>query len=359
MGTRNFVKTRNFDMDLRGMDLGDVDGDGRLEVILAEKTKVHVFRRDGTRLNSMGTVEMGNRYHVHSVNAADLDGDGRVEIYISAADPQTPGSKAVEWDGKQFAELFAEARWYIRPMDVPGTGPMLIGQAAGMVPVVPGIYQLALHDGQITVQESLPVPPKINLFNFTYADVDGDGQQDIVALDDSFKLQVIKGGSVIWKSQERFGGTKRYIGGDPNMKPGTNLTRADVVDGVGELYKETYIPSRILISDVDEDGLDDIIVNRNPDTLTVVAPRLVQYTSGTMVGLKWNGLGLEEMWRTRKIDGYVVDYQVKSQALDLGPEETDELFIGIVLNTGTFDSLLGDQSTVVIYPFEFEQPESR
>ena len=54
----------------------------------------------------------------------------------------------------------------------------------------------------------------------------------------------------------------------------------------------------------------------------------------------------------------MVDYQVKSHAKKLAKDENDELFIGVVLNSGTFDSLLGDQSTVVIYPFEFEAPES-
>ncbi|MGW8161522.1 MAG: FG-GAP repeat domain-containing protein, partial [Desulfobulbales bacterium] len=357
--SRNFVKTRNFEMSLRAIDLGDVDGDGQLEVVIADKTEVQVFDRDGTRLNSIGTIDMGHRYLVHNVNTADLNGNGRAEIYISAADPEIPGSRAVEWDGQQFVDLFTEARWYIRPMNIPGTGPVLLGQGAGMVPVVPGIYQLAMNDGKLTIQESLPIPAKINLFNFAYADVDGDGQQDLVALDESFKLLVIKGGSVVWKSEERFCGTKRYLGGEPAMKPGTSQTRADIVDGVGDLYKQTYVPSRILISDVDRDGVDDIILNRNPASLTVVLPRMIQYTSGTLVGLKWNGLGLEEMWRTRKIEGYVVDYQVKSQVMKLGSEDMDEMFIGVILNAGTLESLMGDQSTIVIYPFEFEQTESK
>lgn len=357
--TRNFVKTRNFDMGIQGIELGDVDGDGQEEVIVAENTKVHVFKRNGTRLNSMGSIEMYDRYQVHNVNAADFDGDGKAEIYISAADPKMPGSRAVQWDGSKFVDLFREVRWYIRPMDVPGIGLSLVGQAAGMVPVEPGIYLLSTNGGKVSSQERLPIPAKINLFNFAYADLDGDGQKDLVALDESFKLQVIRGGSTVWKSEERFCGTKRYLGGSPDMMPNTSLNSDDVVDGVGELYKQTYVPSRILVSDVDQDGVDDVILNRNSDSLAVMTPRSRQYTSGTLVGLKWNGLGLEEMWRTRKIDSYVVDYQVKSHAEKLAQGETDELFIGLVLNAGTFDSLLGDQSTVVIYPFEFEKPETK
>jgi TolB-like protein len=354
---RGFVKTRNFNMGIRGLDVADVDGDGAMEVILADKSEVQVFDRDETRLNLIGTVRLSG-YQIHSVSAADLDGNGRAEIYISANDPQIPGSMAVEWDGKQFITLFDNARWYIRPMDVPGTGPVLVGQAAGLIAVTEGIFVLTVKNGSLSGQERLPLPAKVNLFNFAYADLDGDGQHEVVALDDSFKLQVIRGGSVAWKSEERFAGTKRYVGGEPRMMPGTG-PRNNEVDGVGERYKEIYIPSRILIADVDRDGGDDIILNLNPSTLTTVMPRLIQYMSGTMVGLKWNGLGLEEMWRTRKIDGYVVDYQVKSQTMKLKEGEEDELFIGVVLNSGTFEALASDESTVVIYPFEFEAVESK
>jgi hypothetical protein len=225
-----------------------------------------------------------------------------------------------------------------------------------MTPVLEGIYVLSVKDGSLEPGERLALPAKVNLFDFAYADLDGDGKKEVVALDDSFKLRVLRGNSSIWKSEERFCGTKRYIGGDPRMMPSTSGTRNREVDGVGEPYKEIFIPSRILVADVDHDGAEDIILNLNPSTLTTVLPRMIQYMSGTMVGLKWNGLGLEELWRTRKIDGYVVDYQVKSRAMKLKDKEEDELFIGVILNSGTFEALASDESTMVIYPFEFEAP---
>jgi len=356
-GGRSFVKTRNFDMTLTGIDLGDVDGDGNMEVVLANRTEVRVFRRDGTRLNIIDTIDMGNRYQVHNVNCADLNGNGRDEIYISAADPKIPGSKAVEWDGTGFVELFKEARWYIKPVNIPGTGEVLVGQSTGLLPVEPGLYQLSFNGKTLVRQERLPIPSKVNLFNFAYADLDDDGRHEIVALDESFKLTIYKGGERIWRSAERFAGTKRFLGGEPNMMETTRTLANEEVDGIGDKYQETYVPSRLLISDVDHDGVDDIILNRNPETLTTAVPRLIQYQSGTMVGLKWNGLGLEELWRTRKIDGYVVDYQVTSNVMKDGPDSEDEMFIGLVLNAGTLDSLTGDKATVVIYPFQFEMPE--
>lgn len=353
-GGRNFAKTRNFNMPMTGMDIGDIDGDGKEEVVIANRSEVQIFRRDDTRLNIIETIKMNNRYQIHNVNCSDLNGNGRDEVYISAADPKLPGSRAVEWDGSKFVDLFREARWYIKPMDIPGIGEVLVGQASGLVPVEPGLFQLSFDGKTLQKQERIAVPSDVNLFNFAYADIDGDGKHEVVALNDSFKLMVVKGGEKIWLGQERFAGTKRFLGGEPNMMESTSHNTNDEVDGIGNKYKETYVPSRIIVSDVDHDGLDDIIINRNPATLTSSTPRLIQYPSGTMVGLRWNGLGLEELWRTRKIDGYVIDYNVKSQVMKKDKNEEDELFIGMILNSGTFDSLVGDRSTVLIYPFQFE-----
>lgn len=356
-GGRDFTKTRNLDMELRGFDVGDVDGDGEVELVLADKNEVKVFRRDGSRLNLFGMIKMLVRYPVHAVNVADLNGNGRAEIYISASDPTTPGSRAVEWDGSAFVDLFRDARWYVRPLEVPGRGMVLAGQSSGLqIAVEPGIYILSNKDGVLYKQEKLPVPAGVNLFNFNYADLEGSGKHAIVALDDSFNLRVIRGGETVWKSEERFAGTKRFLGGEPLMSGGRNPLINDEVDAVGERFQRYYLPSRILVADVDKDGADDIIINRNPESIATMAPNLIQYSSGTLVGLKWNGLGLEELWKTRKIDGYIINYQVKSLAMENADIPEDELFIGMMLNTGTLNPFGGEQSTVVIYPFNFEKP---
>lgn len=358
-GGRNFVKTRNFNMELMGFDIGDVDGDGTPEIITADKSEVKVYRRDGTRLNLFAMIKMLVKYPVHAINTADLNGNGRAEIYISASDPTTPGSRAVEWDGNAFVDLFNEARWYIRPMKVPGMGLVLAGQSGGLQQAVnPGIFVLSNMDGKLQKQERLPVPNEVNLFDFVFADLDGNGKDEIIAVDSSFNLRVIESGKTTWKSQERFAGTKRFIGGEPPGQGGRNPFLNDQVDALGKRFQRTYIPSRILVSDVDKDGVDDIILNRNPDTISTVAPNMIQYPSGVLVGLKWNGIGLEELWRTRNIDGYVVDYQVKSLVMEAKKTESDELFIGMMLNTGSLNPFDANQSTVVIYPFEFELPES-
>jgi hypothetical protein len=72
------------------------------------------------------------------------------------------------------------------------------------------------------------------------------------------------------------------------------------------------------------------------------------YPSGEIHGLVWSGIGLSELWRTKKIDGYVASYDFRrapgaDQAL---------LYVGLIMNSGWLDMLSAKESTVLIYPLD-------
>ena len=122
------------------------------------------------------------------------------------------------------------------------------------------------------------------------------------------------------------------------------------------LFEEVYIPSRILVTDVDGDGIDDIIVNANSATWTSLVRSSQVFQSGTMLGLKWNGVGLQELWRTRKVDGYVVDYDARSNHLPL-KDGVEELSVGVVAQGSLGDLLTADESMLLVYPLQFKAQE--
>ncbi len=237
---------------------------------------------------------------------------------------------------------------------VPSLGLTLIGQKFGInAKAIDGpIYSLIQDGDKLVVDETLPIPRDLMLFNFAFADLEGNGDWKILALDEYSKLRVMEtSGKMLWKSQDSYGATKRFIGG------GDELTRAyakdydEITDGKGDPFEKIYVNSRIVVKDLDQDGIDDVILNKNAATATAIVRDMQTFHSGMTMGMKWNGLGMEEIWQTKRIDGYVVDYGLESEHMETADGE-DRLFVGVVTQSGMMNVLTNDSSTVLVYPFK-------
>ncbi|MBU0968611.1 MAG: VCBS repeat-containing protein [Proteobacteria bacterium] len=347
-----FTKTQNFDYAMQGFDIGDIDGDGKQDVVIASKDKIYAYHLTDNRLVPFGEIEFQSRYKIISLDLADLNGNGKAEIYVTGVDWITPNSMGLEWQGKEFDYLFKNERWYVRTMYIPGPGKMLIGQKAQINEAfASGIYQLRVTDNILQHEEKLSVPDSLNLYDFALADLDGDGKTEVIALDGYDKLKVLQaGGKQLWKSDENFGGSLVYVGGEnPTAKSDKNMSETRVKERI-------YIHSRILVQDVNNDNQPDIVINKNLSTASRVLENMKNYPSGEIHALAWNGIGLTDLWRTRKIDGYVASYQ-----LDRDPENKDmaTLFVGIITNTGWLDIFTASDSTVLMYPLDLRKAESQ
>jgi hypothetical protein len=350
-----FTKTQNLELYLRGMDVGDVDGDGQLDVVMADTRKVYAYHMNNNRLTEFAVVEMPARSKIHAVSLGDIDGNGRAEIYISAADDHKPYSWAYEWDGSRLDITLGDIPWYIRVLDIPGEGRVLVGQRGGQDSLLlAGIFRLMRSGEEVVPEERIVMPDYINLFEFALADVNNDGGQEIVAISRADRLYVVRpDGSVLWVSEEYYGGTSRYIGEDYDLvgRVGVdvNSTPSSEIIGREGSGKRIYIPSRIIIMDVNGDGIDDVVVNKNLSTASRHVEGYKRYKSSEIYAMTWNGIALNEIWQTKKIAGYIPDFQF------LTMQDTDnraELYVGLVLSTGWTSSFRGGESTILMYDIE-------
>lgn len=348
--TSEFQKTQNMKLSLQYMDSADLDGDGQEEIIFADRDSVQIFKRDNNRLSKVGQIPGKVGFRIHAITVADLDKNGKPEIYVSAADSKSPHSFAFEWLGADKANyLFQDVRWYVRAIPIPGEGMVLAGQRADSdKAVAPGIFRLELAKGELKAGSRMEVPDSVNLFDFTIADLDNDGSREIIAIDQWDRLKVMRSsGTVLWKSDDFYGGTTRYIGG----AEGFGAARESGQENSARIY----IPSRIIAQDVNGDGQQDIIINKNLSTSSRLFENMKNYPSGEIHALTWNGLALSELWRTRKIDGYIVDYLLRPNADNKGAE----LLVGLVLNSSSLDIFSEQTSTMLIYQLDFTKKQEQ
>ena len=91
------------DTHVHGMALGDVDGDGRPDIVLAMTTPGRagkIYLNDGKgRFHDSGQI-IGHQW-AHSVALGDLNGDGHLDIFLACGEPRT-GTPNEVWlnDGK-------------------------------------------------------------------------------------------------------------------------------------------------------------------------------------------------------------------------------------------------------------------
>ncbi|HIJ79767.1 MAG: FG-GAP-like repeat-containing protein [Desulfobulbaceae bacterium] len=348
--TSGFTKSQNMRMSLQYIEKADLNGDGVDEIIMADRKSVQIFSRDGNRFAKVGQVTVANRLRIHAVSIGDLNGNHKPEVYVSAADYNAPNSFAFEWIEKdQVNYLVEDAPFYLRTMDIPGEGKVLLGQRADIdYPVSPGIYRLALAGNNLAQESRFEMPAKVNLFDFAVADLDGDKINEIIAIDQYDRLQVMHAaGSILWKSDDYYGGSTRFIGG----RDGLGL--AAELDADKDLNR-VYIPSRIIVRDLNHDGLPDILINKNLSSASRVFKNMKSYPAGEIHALTWNGIALAELWRTQKIDGYIVDY-----LLSPNPDNTKaELLVGIILPGSSLSFLEEQNCTVLMYQLNLAKAEN-
>jgi TolB-like protein len=357
-GTQGFTKTQNFDYFIEAMDIGDVDGDGKFDVVLADRRKVYTYNLMNNRLADIAVVEMPGRSKIHAVSVADLDNNGKAEIYISAADDYNPHSWAYEWNGSSMEMILNDIPWYIRVLDIPGEGPVLLGQRGGQSSLLlAGIFRLMKTDDTIQPEQRIVMPDYVNLFEFALADVNQDGAHEIIGINSADRLYVVKpNGSVLWVSDDYYGGTSRYIGENYDQvgRVGLDINSAHSSDAIGreDTGKRLYIPTRLIVMDVNGDGKDDIIVNKNLSLASRHVENYKRFTSSEIHAMSWNGIALGQIWQTKKIDGYIPDFQFLPLP---GQQNRAKLFVSLVLSTGWTSSLTGGESTMLLYDVELAQ----
>ena len=109
--------------------------------------------------------------------------------------------------------------------------------------------------------------------------------------------------------------------------------------------ERVYLPTRIVVADLNGDANKDIVVNKNPPESSRAFQNLKKYPTGKIHALTWNGLGLVSIWEGDQIEGMVADYQLR-----MHKNGKSKLYVGLVLNTDWVDRSSKAESVILTYP---------
>ena len=332
-----FWKSQNFKAVIKGIALGDVDGDGRTEVVFISERRVYVNRLEEQRFIKIWEKDGKRNQKFIAVDVADVNGNGRAEIFVTSVKmpAQIPDSFVVEWDGTGFGTVSEGDRRYYRVINMPDRGPVLLGQKGRREDIFgPGVYEMAWRNGEYESEQRLTLPKRVNIFGFAIGDVMNNGEQTIAAYDAADHILLYnRSGEEQWKSDDKYGGSMNYL--EFSMH-GSNAD--DMMDRL-------YLPQRIFIGDVDGDGKNEVIVSNNKGALGRLMSHLRRFSSGQIESLAWNDLGLALNRHTPKTSGYISDYAVG----DFDHDGRDEVVVTQVGRQGTV--ITAARSSIIGYEF--------
>ncbi len=129
----DILRSQKLSFPVLGMDVGDLDGDGRQEIVVLSKLKeVIVYQWDQGRLNKRGSFQAEKRDKLVWLCLVDANHDGKAEVYVSNLRGQRLASYVLEWRGDRLKKLATDIQWYFNRLAVPGKETILLGQKKNM-----------------------------------------------------------------------------------------------------------------------------------------------------------------------------------------------------------------------------------
>jgi TolB-like protein len=329
-----FWKSKNFPAVINGLALGDVYGDGKIETVVALGNEVNVIRTANNRIYETQKVAESGKNNILAVDVADINGNGYAEIFVTALNVQRRGPKSfvLEYNGQKMARITDDSSWYYRVTQLGERGDVLLSQKQGSGGVYSGrIYEMAWQHPGYGTQQQIRTSGKTNLMGFTVGDIREKGLATAVAFSDTDHLRLIDPSGVeIWKGSERLGGSPHY-----SLIPMTEH---------GNVPLRRYLPMRLRVRDLDGDGIQEVIVVKNYEMSGNMLDQFRKFTDAHIETLSWDGIGLASKWKTRKISGYIGDFDIG----DFDNDGRDELVAGVILKTGSM-VFTSAKSTIIAY----------
>ena len=330
-------------VSFRGLSVADVDGDGKKEVAFITPTQVIVYRFEQNRKREIARFDGGAGNDFRWLDVADMNGDGAPEFYLASYRSGELFSMVLQFKGGKFTPLIRNDRTFYRLLRVrrPGKGAkipdseayVLLGQREGIdEPFGGSINRYLWSGGKLAPAAPFALPSGLAILGFGLWDINKDGALDVIEVGEDDRLRMFsRNGEEIYASSEGYGVPVHKV----SLRAETENIEEGETDG-GDLP----IRPRVLVEDVDKDGVDEVLVVRN-EYATALAPGL-GISGGQIVSLIWDGGGLNETWRSQRLNSGVVDFAFG----DADNDGFDDLVVAAATGAGAF---AGAKSQVFFY----------
>jgi hypothetical protein len=303
----DMTASRSTELPFKGQSVaaGELTGDGTIKLAVTDGQNISIYdlAKEGVKL--LVTLPGVTTDNIIALDAGDINGNGVAELFVTNYTLNGGiRSYVLEYQGGKFVRVWENVPLHFRLLEGVDGKAQLFAQASGTeMPFDGPVRRYQWQGGRYVAAEVLPLPKQFPIiFGFLQADLDGDGAPETLVLDQQDYLRMYdRSGAEVYRSGEHFGGSELVLEYDPGRT--TYYARS----GIEPI--RLMLQGRMFFRDLAGDGKRQLIVSRNnPSTGYFFKTRL--YDKGKVLGLTWDGVGLQQAWETRELPGYVADFSL-------------------------------------------------
>ena len=232
----------------------------------------------------------------------DINGDGKAEIIVSTSYFKEPRSFILGLEGNKLMELYKDIKLYLNVAAVaPDFNRQLVGSKGDAKELfAQGVHNVIFSGGQPQLSTRLSLPSKANPFNFAY--LPEKSGYKIIINDDQDRIVVYTAkGERVAATEEQYCGSAIGLEFDPLMAP-MEKPKSD------HLWTYYYIPLPMIVANLDKDDRYEVLVSKNISLAAQFFETFRTFSQGEIHALYWDGVGMNLLWKTRRIKGTVTGY---------------------------------------------------
>jgi hypothetical protein len=346
------IRSQMLNFECLSMEVADVNNDGKNEVLLLGSDRLRIYQwKNGNQLSAMGEYSLPSSTHPVLVRAFKSGKNSYIVITGFDEVDFEPSSQVLQFSGGQFRVVVKNSRRYLNVVNMPPMyAPMLIGQDGDRSKGVAGpVYEAYIEGDRVMRGGSIAnLPKQASVFNFSWIPADKGKNGDHLALlaENETLLTFDNRGNRLAGTEDVYGGSSVYLVGDRGIG---NLTSSDMSDAV--LY---YIPMRMPVVDLDRDGRYELLANKPITTAGKLFTNYRTYPQGEIHAMLWDGMGMDLLWKTRRIKGTVCDLSVA----DVDNNGRQDLVIAVNSYAGV-TSGIKTRCAVYLYPLDTKKVNAR
>ncbi len=281
---RNLAPWRSpeINSNLIGLDIGDLDGDGKNETVLVDDNTVTISRFENGSLVQLAQISDSPAVYL-GAEVKDLDNDGVAELIVWYQTPKGVDSGILTYKGRSLKKISTFQNRILKVVRSPEdrNHQKILGQITNTPEMFSGRMETYdFRDGKLEETGTIALPPDTLLLSYDSGKL-GQSEPVRAILNQNRRLMIFdQENRLLSVSEGSYGLEKKIRIQWPNE------------------VKEVILPGRLLINESNIPGLGELLLIKHAEGGAVIQ------------ALRWADHKITETWKTIKMQGVVNDFEI-------------------------------------------------